>query len=300
MAFTVNTLSLSTLNPVKLVYKFNNAEQLESQLHTNDNNLNYVTHELLNNTKDVVFSKHTMLALTEIKDLKTIFLNKQEELDINVVSGSFHLSVPKDNLNDDETNVTLLNNNFFLGGKGSLAIFNIIPIEPGIVELKVDNQFVQFTEEYPHTLITSPETLQDNDIVRQRFFLTYNGEYLTIQAATKSGLRYLSSGADRILRFVGINLNQTKINDYLLKPTFISSSSVSYNFDPSTTEIKYYNDTTETNNQKTVNIKTQTQINTNLLISCPCAEFLQNNEAVINVSLLKTNFSALGTFNSSL
>ena len=300
MAFTVNTLSLSSLNPVKLSYTFNSTESLHSKRHTNDNNLSYIEYNLLNKAKDVVISKHTTLALTDIKDLKSIFTNKTNILGLETISSSFYLKVPLDFLREDETEVKILGDDFFVGGKGTVAVFNIIPIGSGMVELKVNEHFVQAEKEYPHSLVLSTEALQDEDIVRQQFYLKLINGAITIKTVTKNGPRFLASGFDRILRFVGMELNESKINNCFLIPTFISSYSVSHGFNPSTNEIRYYNGTSETNNQKTVTVKNQTQLDTNLLVSCPSVNLAENDEVGVNISLVKTNFSSAGTFNTSL
>jgi hypothetical protein len=300
MAFTVNTLSLSSLNPVKLSYTFNSTESLQSKRYTNDNNLTHIEYDLLNKAKDAVMSKHTTLALTDIKDLKSIFTNKIGTLGLETISSSFSLNVPLDFLREDETEVKMLGNDFFVGGKGTVAVFNIIPIGSGLVELKVNENFVQVEKEYPYSLILSTEALQDNDVVRQQFYLKFINGHMTIKTITKNGSRFLASGFDRTLRFVGMELNESKVNNSFLIPTFVSSYSVSHGFNPSTNEIRYYNGTSETNNQKTVSVKNQTQLDTNLLVSCPTVDLAENDEVGVNISLVKTNFSSAGTFNTSL
>lgn len=300
MAFTANTLSLSSIKPVKLVYNFNALEQLNSSFKTNSSNLSFITHDALKNSKDVALSKHTALTLTDSKDLKTVFTQTSSNVDVNRLASSFYLEASTEFLSKEESTVKVYNGKFYLGGKGETAVFYVILIEPGVVELRVGDLYVQASEEYPFTLTTSTEPLLDEEVSRQRFFMFYTDKSIAFQTKTKHGLRYLASGTDRTLRFVGANLNETKVNNYMLKPTFITPSFVSHDFDPSAKEVKYYNELSETDNQKTTNIKKQTQLNTNLLVSCPSTHLAEKSEVGVNISLTKTNFSTLGTFNTSL
>ena len=148
-------------------------------------------------------------------------------------------------------------------------------------------------------MIAANEPLVDSEIYRQRFSIEYNNGELTLQATTKAGKRYIACGSDRMVRAIGTELNTLKINNYHLQPTFISSTVVDYDFDSTSREVKYFNETSETNNQKTVNVKTQSQLDTNLLVSCPSLELTKANEVGVNIALVKTNFSTLGTFNTS-
>lgn len=301
MSFAVDTLSLSALAPVKLTYSFNSAESLQSKLHGNSSNLRFRTHELLDNNKDVAISKHTMLSLTNVKDIKSVFEHKPTTIGIDVISGSFNLTLQNSSfLEQEERLVKTANNKFYMGGKGEVAIFHLIHLESGGYNLKINNKYVQVEQEYPYALISSEEPLLDENAVRQCFFVEYQNKLMTIKTQTKEGMRYLSCGSDRVLRFVGTELNQTKINNYYMLPTFVSSSSLYYGFDSTTKEIRYFNEVSETDNQKTVNIKRQVPTNTNLLVSCPSVQLAESSEVGVNISLLKTNFSTTGVFNTLL
>lgn len=300
MSFAVTTLPLSSLNPVKMVYDFNFKEILESEKVTNSSQINYIKHELLSGVQDFAISKHTLLALTNQKNLKTIFKNQQKIIDVKNIAGTFYLKVFSKSLDEEETTVKIFNNKFFCGGKGQLALFHVVPISPGIVELKVGENYVNCSSNYPYDLVLSPESLQTEEIFRQRFFLDYVDKKITLQTQTSDGLRYLSIGVDRALRFVGINLNLTKINDYFLEPVFVSSSTITHGMNPSTSETRYYNDVFETNNQKNVAVKKQIPLDTHLLVSCPSSKLAEQSEVSLNIALAKTNYSSSGAFNTSI
>jgi hypothetical protein len=301
MSFAVDTLSLSALAPIKLTYSFNSAESLQSKLHSNSSNLRFRTHELLDDNEDIAISKHNMLSLTNIKDVKSIFENKPTTIGIDVISGSFQLTLQNSSfLEERERIIKTANDKFYMGGKGEVAVFHLLHLDTGGCNLKINNKYVQVEEEYPYALVSSEEPLLDENASRQRFFIEYRNKLMTIKTQTKEGMRYLSCGSDRVLRFVGVELNQTKINNYYMLPTFISSSSLYYGFDSTAKEIRYFNEVSETDNQKTVNIKRQIPTNTNLLVSCPSVQLAESSEVGVNISLLKTNFSTTGVFNTLL
>jgi hypothetical protein len=94
-----------------------------------------------------------------------------------------------------------------------------------------------------------------------------------------------------------VELNETLVNPYRFTVESISDPSIEYNFDPTTSEIKYYNELLASQTRQTVDIKTNTEKNTNLLVTCPTFELTETNDAVnLNIALMKTNFSSSGTY----
>jgi hypothetical protein len=301
MSFSVNTFSLSALSPVKLKYSFNSTEPLRTQLLADSSNMRFRTHELLNNNKDIAISKHTMLALTDIKSMNSVFAEEPTTIGVGKIAGSFYLILQNSSFSEEsERIVKFLGNTFFMGGRGELAIFHLNLLASGKYEIKFNNKYIQVSENYPYTMICSEEPLVDSNSYRQQFDVHYVNQLLVIQGQTKEGSRFLSSGADRILRFIGTELNETRVNDYHMIPVFVSSSQLHYGVDATTTEVRYYNDISETNNQKNLNIKKQIATNTNLLVSCPSVDLAEKPEVGINISLVKTNFSTTGVYNTVL
>ena len=301
MSFSVNTFSLSALTPVKLKYSFNSTEALQSQLFADNSNMRFRTHELLNNNKDIAISKHTMLALTDIKSINSIFAETPTNIGVGKIAGSFYLVLRNSSFSEEsERTVKFMGETFFMGGKGELAIFHLNLLPSGKYEIKINNKYVQVSENYPYTMTCSEEPLTNGNAFRQQFVVDYVNQALVIQGLTKEGPRFLSSGVDRILRFNGIELNETRVNDYHMVPVFVSSSQLYYGVDANTTEVRYYNDVSETNNQKNLNIKKQITTNTNLLVSCPSTELAEKSEVGVNISLVKTNFSTTGVYNTVL
>jgi hypothetical protein len=299
MSFEVKTLSLSSLAPLRLTYDYNSKEELDSRYRVVDSGLRYHEHELLEDCADGAFSQHNAIILTKIKDIKSIFAQPTTYVDVRTVACCFYLSVQDTEVLSGDTVVKKYSHNFYVGGKGTEVIFNAIPVEEGIIELKVNNQQLAVAENYPYDLILLDEPLQEN-IYRQRFAVDVYGDKISLKNETAEGYRYVSFSADRILRSVGLQLNETTINSYLFAPIFLSTGSNNYDFNPSTKEIRYYNEFGSTDKEKRVDIKTQMQLDTNLVVSCLLEDVISEEEVNVNIAITKTNFATSGTFNTSL
>ena len=209
------------------------------------------------------------------------------------------MSVTDTDILNEDTKIKSLNKTFYVGGKGTEVIFNAIPIEQGVIELKVNNQQIAVSENYPYNLILLNEPLQEN-VHRQRFLVEVLGNKIALKSKTDVGYRYLSYSNDRILRCIGLQLNETIINQYLLTPIFISEDNMSHDFDSSTKEIRYYNDFGLTSQETTVDVKKQIQLDTSLLVSCSLEDIVNKEEVNVNIAITKTNFATSGTYNTSL
>ena len=299
MSFEVKTLSLSSLSPLRLTYNYNSKEEISSHYRVVDSGLRYYQHELLDDCADGAFSQNNALVLTKRKDIKTIFAQPTTYVNIQSVACCFYLTVPDTDTLIDDTTVKLYSDQFYIGGQGTDVLFNAIPVENGTIELKANGQLIAVSETYPYNLILLDEPLQEN-IHRQRFEVSAYGNKITLKNKTAGGYRYVSYSSDRILRCVGLQLNDTTINSYLFNPIFISTSSNAYDFNPSMKEIRYYNEFGSTEQEKEVDVKTQMQLDTNLLVSCSLDDVASNEEINVNIAITKTNFATSGTFNTSL
>lgn len=300
MALDVKNLALSALSPVKFTYNYNSNEELNSEYRVVDSGIRYNKQNLLQNCADGAFSQNNAIMLTELKDIKGIFDKAIERKTIKDIPCCFYLSVSDTNLLEGDVVVTNTNSSFYVGGKGQQVIFESIPITPGIVEIKVGSKQLAVADSYPYDLVLLNEPLQEN-LTRQRFEIEVLTKKITLKNNTPAGYRYLSYGIDRKLRFVGVQLNSTIINEYLFTPVFVSSDEVEYNFDPSTKEVRYFN---QSNNptllNKLIDVKSNVQLDTNLLVSCSLKDVASKNNVGVNIAITKTNFTAAGTFNSSL
>lgn len=300
MSFQTHIVPLSALSPIRFTYEFKSKEPLHSKYKVLDNGVRFLEHELLNKSSDSVFSQNNAIVLTEIKDLKQIFEEKTEQLNVRYISACFYLSFP-DNIHlVGNTTVKKLNKRFFVGGSGQEAIFNIIPLGNNLIELKTEQKNLAISENYPYDLILLDEPLQEN-VFRQQFEIDVFENKFTLKTKTNEGYRYLSySKVDRALRATGVQLNATTINQYLLEPIFVSKDHISHNFDPTIKEVRYFNQVETTPELKNLNLKTQKQADTNLTISCSLDELITEKEVNVNIAIMKTNFATNGTFNTSL
>lgn len=301
MSFTTNINSLSALRPIEMEYNFYAEEKLKNQKTQYDSNLSCKTHSLFLKYEDLAVSKHTALLLTNSKKMTDVFARTIKIIDINDNIPSTFVLKSNDCSSEEDCNIKIYGGKFYVGGKGTIAVFNILPSDNGLVQLKVNDNFLQIDEVYPFDLKITNEPLTESNSIFRKFVVSYNKQFLTIQGQTPIGMRFLSSGVDRSLKFVGVELNQTKINNYQLIPTFLTSPTLKQNFDPTVSEVRYFNTSSETNNQKQLSVKSVLESTTNLLVSCPIEEIANTTDlAKVNVSLLKTHYSSSGTFNTLL
>jgi hypothetical protein len=291
MGLQVHTHSLSALAPVKFTYKFNKEEKLVAKESQYNNGLKYYRQPALSGCNDAVLSKGNCLILTDIKPLKDIFEEKSFLIPIGTLAGCIYL---KTNQNEYLTTDFKKVYNKNLDQK---LFVNAFPISKNVVELKINSTTKLIVDkEYPYEVKVSQDLLAGPDLERQRFEIDYSNQKISFKTKTAEGYRYLSCGADGVMRATGLMLNDVIVNNYLFTPEFVSSGTLQYNFDPKNTEIKYYNEIVESKDQYNVAIKTQIERDTNLLISCSTPEIAKNKEVSVNIALLKTNFSSSGSY----
>lgn len=293
LPLSANYYPLSALNPVRFTYKYNSEEKLAEKINLFDGGFSYYQYNLLDNFRDAALSKKNCIVLTDIKSLESVFETKPERLYIGNIAGCIHLKT------NEGKYFTSLRNQVFVGGKGKKIFLNLIPISNNIVEIKSgeDDAYLQIDENYPYTVRLSNEVLAEGDTYRRRFEVDYANGQMTLKVQTQQGSRYVSySSVDRVVRAVGLELNETLINPYRLKVELISKDSMLYNFNPINDEIKYFNELTALKSRRTLDLKQMRQKDTNYIVSCPTTEMAKSGEVVINMALSKTNFSSSGTY----
>jgi hypothetical protein len=282
---------LSALTPVEFVYKFNKEEKLSKNTYTFANKFRYCVHNITENARDAVFSKNTFLVLTDNLHLSAAFETDSKQLDINEISGSFFLKTPKGK------RLSAYKGTMYIGGMGENVLFTLNKIGNNIVELVYDKDYkVTLDEDYPFVARLSKDLLADSQLNRRRFEMDYRDGKVCFKANTKNGQRFLSFGADQVVKAVGVTLNSIVISPYVFDVEFVTSNLVKYDFDAKVSEIKYFNEITGYANQTNVKIKESKENNTHLLLSCPTAVMSMSSIAPINIALTKTNFSSSGTY----
>lgn len=295
MAFVVNTRPLSAISSVKFTYNYNSEEKLHNVYNAFRGNFGYYDYTLFRNFKDAALSKKNCLVLTDVKDLQSVFETQKTTLSLGTIAGTTFLKA-----NNNEF-LTVTGKQVYVGGNGEKLFINIIPISKNIVELKAtDSNYLQIDNQYPYTVNLSQTILDESPMSVRRFEIDYKDGLASFKVKTPEGYRFLSYGVDKVLRAVGVELNETIVNPYRFAIVPVTETSVEYNFDPTTSEIKYFNELLGSNTRQTVDIKTNTEKNTNLLVSCPTMELSGSGSVNLNIALMKTNFSSSGTYSPKI
>lgn len=297
MSFVFNEFLLSEIKPVKLTYKFNNEEKLEKYFDQFANGFSYWSHKLLENHKDSLLSKRNALFLTEPKNLADIFSKESTNerlLQLGEIGGSFYLKFP-----GTDTTVTTSEGLIFRGGTGIKMPIYIIPSKNGGVNLKSsENTWLQVDKQYPYTVRLSNQRLSNDEQYRREFILEYKNHFITIKHLTVEGYRYFAFGSDFVGRMVGLMLNESIANQYVFEIESISNAELMFNYQPTTFEVKYYNDLNQYAERETLKIKQFKEVNINLIASLPTYKITEDNDdpVAINIALAKTYFTPEETY----
>ena len=235
-SLTVN--SLSALQPVELEYSYNATEKLQFSPNVFSNRLSYYTYSAFDNIQDVAISKKNALFLTGTKSLTSVFAKATEETTFGRVPGTFFLdTINNENLQNNGTTLSVQ-----LSSENK-AVITLVPIDSETVELYTNEGVSLVVDEYyPYDVRLSNAPLALDQQYRKRFKFFYSNNLMSFQTITREGPRFLSYGIDKVLRAIGVMLNNAIVNPYLFRPKFITNSSLTIGFDPISKEVKYYND----------------------------------------------------------
>lgn len=306
MAFTVKTHSLSSIDPIKFVYEYNdNKENLSNAYIPINNNFGYIKHKALINFKDSALSKKNCIFLTTSQSMSSVFANQAQKIVKRDLTNSTNTVVLKNN------NKELIEANGFLyrGGPGGCGIsknkllITIVPIEEGYVELRIGkNGYIVVDRVYPYTARVTYDVMDSSQHYTRRFKIEQSSSKNQISLAfnTIEGFRYLAFGYDGVLRAIGLIMNNVIVNSYYFDFDMLTNATNTtesfYDYIPQNPEVKYFNGLLDTTNRSNLNIKLQKDVETNLLITCPTYEMAKKPEVNVNIALLRTNYSAEGSF----
>jgi hypothetical protein len=294
-------LTLSAFQPVKLNYSYDKTSELKSEYKQFNGGLRYYEHEALNGFGDISISNESVLILTKNLPYNNIFVEQQKQLNIKDLCGLFSLSAKDSSLLAGDIKIKYHSDGrFYVGGRGQDVLFNAIPASENKIRLEVNKKRVQITKNYPYEMYLSEDPLPENESYRELFDITYRSNKAQLKMLTIEGFRYLSFGVDRVLRGVGLELNEADINSYKFSISFLGSDSLLYGVDQNTKEVKYYNTNEPLSEKKALNIKQYKDLPTNLLIDFPVTQAQYTTTIGTNIASLKTNFTTTGTFNATL
>jgi len=310
MAFSVKTHPLSSLSAVKFVYNYGELQPLASEYVLFGGGFGYYKHEAFKAFKDTAISKKNYLVLTEAKPLSSVF-NLTNSLQTN----TFNNTLGTVFLKMDGKDIVEADGIIYKGGiggcgnSGTKLMVNVAPISGNLVELRVGNsKYIKVDQQYPYTARLVGNVFDPSEYSTRRFKMEYaNGKAtFSIYIPDAVGYRYLAFNNDGILRAVGLELNETILNNYHfdvveITKTSTQTTTTKYGYVPLNTEVKYFNNFYDSVNLTNVELKEIADRNTNLLISCPTHSITNGNSEVnVNISLLKTNFSSEGIYRQQI
>lgn len=296
MSFTVNDNWLSALSPVKFIYNFAESQEFKGQYKPISSNFYYYEHEGFRNFKDAALSKKSVLVLTDTKQLQEVLESKLLSYSVGTyIGGSLFL---EDNGRFLTTKHNLLYRGAPCGNSSRAELLSISLLEGGLAEIRIGSKFVEIDSNYPFTAkLVDSETFGDAQY-RQFAIETANGK-ISFKVKTPIGYRFLAFGIDNILRAVGVELNNTIVNNYHFNAIFQTRSFIDYGFNVfagQMSEVKYYNETDQQEHNENVNIKHSYARHTHYLVECPTLNVSVSSTVGANLFNLKTNYSSSGAF----
>jgi hypothetical protein len=296
MSFTVNDNWLSALSPVKFLYDFAEVQNFKGRYKPISPNFFYYEHTGFKNFKDAALSKKSVLVLTETKQLQDLLSTKLISYSVGkYIAGSLYLQMNGRFLT---TKNNLLYRGAPCGNASQAALVSISLLSNGLAELRVGNKFIEIDSNYPFTAkLVDSETF--GDAKYRQFEVEVVESKVAFKIKTLLGYRFLSFGVDNVLRAVGVELNNTIVNNYHFDAVFQTRSSIDYGFDVSKgemSEVKYYNEFDGQEFNETLNVKQMFTRNTHYVIECPTLNIALSATVGANVFNLKTNYSSSGAF----
>jgi len=283
---------LSSLAPIELRYEFSKKEKLNLESFRFNEGLVFDTIKGLNNFQDVVINKNTCLSLTDTVFLSSIFEQPYTQNSIGLYPTSIKAST-----RDIFPKYISYNSlqNTLIASENNPSIIYLTPVkDTNEVEIFIEGKYLQIENSYPYKAYLQEETLDPEEIHRQRFLIVYQDGFISFKTLTSSGFRYLSFGIDSILRAIGASFNNTIINDYIFKCEILTDSKTVLGFIPSNDWVAYYSDNLNAEN-KTVNIDLKDpNVLTNFLLDFSVEKTTKTGIGYINIANLKTNVSPIG------
>jgi hypothetical protein len=285
---------LTTLQPIDLKYAYWRDENIQKEKISLQDGYTFYKINGLQHYQDISVNKNSCFILTSAVNIRQVF-PQTETFYIGKLPGSVYLK-PRNFTNQPSLyyfkhfdNI----NSFSVSLTGSL--FYISPVlNTQEVEIIVDNNYLQIEENYPYKLYLSPESLDPEEINRQRFYINFYNKTITIRTKTKDGFRYIGLNQDNTLRATGVILGQTVVNDYVFECIPLTYESFSYGFNPSQSIVTYYFDAEYGSENTSVRINKKYDVPTSFLITFSPYEAAKSNSSVINIANLKNIMTPAG------
>jgi hypothetical protein len=289
MASVIYT-SLSTLQPIELKYDFFKDEKIKSSRVSFKDGYTVFQNSGLKNYQDVTINRETTFVLTSAIGLDQLFTSF-ENYSVGKLPSSFYFQPRSTTLTRAAYNPTT--NSIVLSSTGTPFYLSPVP-NTNEVELIVNNRYIQVEEKYPFRVTTSIRSLPLVDIQRQRFECTFINSTITFKTKTKEGFRYLAFLNDSILRAVGMNFNNSVVNDYIFRYIPVTTNQLNINSELTNSWVTYFLSFEQERENKTVTLNKQYTLPTNLLIDFTVDNATKTGVANINIANLKTGVTPFG------
>lgn len=298
MSFTLNDNFLSAWKPVRFTYnEVDKSSYLNGEFKPLRSNFFYFDHQAFRNFKDAALSKKTCVVLTDVKPFNNIFDSEftSEVVKLGKLSGSFNLKSLNKFLTEKNGKIY---RGTPCGNSNKPILITVSSIDEKHAELRIGSKFLEIDSTYPYTakLVDSQTS---GELRYRRFEVEYQNNKISFKIKTREGYRFLAFGIDNVLRAVGLELNETSVNNYHFDVVTKTRSAlergvVLANAEPK--QIKYHNNFENQKYNLTVDINSSIEKPHNYLITCSTLRIVDTEIPVANVANLKTNYTPLGTF----
>lgn len=285
--------SLTALQPVELKYEYFNNEVLKTEsIGFTEGYSFYKTLGFINFT-DTSINKGSCFVLTTATSLKDFF-SDPTNLTIGEIPGTFKLQSRDSTIYYAGYNPTT-NTITFDSFEGINFFVTPINSTSNEVEIRFGNLYLQIDSNYPYTARLGEKIIVEEEKYRQKFYCMFVNGLISFKVLTNSGYRYLSFGADNILRAVGLILNDSIINDYYFKCVNITTNNIPYGYTPTNNWVTYFLDFPNQVNNSDVSLNQEfTNTPVNFLVDFPIEQAIKTGKTTLNIANLKTGFTPAG------
>ena len=286
----INLQPITTLTPIKPVYEFYKDEALKESNIVFKSGYNFINLEGFTNFQDVAISNSSCFILTSSISLSSFFKSEQSQklgkLPGSVVLQSRETTVLYAGYDEDKNQII---------SSTQPIIFLLYPINEQEVELRVNGKYVQVDEQYPYYVRLNKESLNDDEVHRQRFIYFYQNNTLTLRTLTSNGYRYLAFTNNGTMKATGIILNVATLHNYALRAYEVTTDNLDYGFKPKNLWVTYFQDfESQANNENLTVNKAFANTEINYLANFELKESISTGKAHINIANLKTEFTPTG------
>jgi hypothetical protein len=282
--------NLSDLQPIEFKYIFDNGEIKNSKLSLNDG---YTFYQIdgLKNFQDLTINRETIFILTSTISLQDVF-ETSKNYKYGQLPGTILLQPQPYILYyaalESSTNTITL--------KLTGTQFYLSPVDNNIVEIFIEDSYLQIEEEYPFNAYTSIKSLPEENINRQRFECIFdiNTSTITFKTLTKDGFRYLAFTPDNILRATGTMFNDSQLNNYIFKCIPITESNINTGIILANPWVTYFSSYEQELENRSLAVNKTYTPSSHFLLHLPVEQTVNTGVGIFNTINLRTGVTPTG------